>query len=67
MYQIFHRKLMRRKKNYFISSIFRSFVIPISDGKQDRHVTSTISVQPDATTPILMKKPAKRRIPKDDD
>jgi len=22
---------------------FRSFVIPISDGKEDRHITSTIS------------------------
>jgi hypothetical protein len=51
MFQIFPRKLLR---NYFKISAhlfyFRSFIIPLSDGKDDRHLTSTVSVQSDFTT-----------------
>ncbi|CAF1093996.1 unnamed protein product [Adineta steineri] len=41
---------------YFLSNVPdfpSSFVIPLSDGKEDRHVTSTVSVQPDATVPSV--------------
>jgi hypothetical protein len=58
---------MRRKKNSFISLIFRSFVIPIYDEKEHRHFNSTVSVQPDVTIPTVVKKATKRRIPKDDE
>ena len=68
MFQIFHRKLSNKKiflnmKNLFY---FRSFVIPICDGKEDRHITSIVSVHPDSTIPSLVKQPLKHRIHKND-
>lgn len=60
MYQIFHRELLRRCSKIPINYLrFRSFVIPLSDGKEDRRVTSTETLEPEITVPSTKRR--KRR------